>query len=205
MPRASRARPSVVSLNEHQKLAGVLLARAIDFVRRVQEQLTEAELREAVGQPTEFEALMKSMELAKLKLADLDPLLAAKARGAKVRLELQEEAGGFLTTEDLTRLLDVTEAAISKQADAGKLLVIKKGRANLFPRVQFNKQGEPIQGLKEVLPPLKKSGADGWGQLLFLLNSNDRLDQRRPIDVLREGDVASVVDAARSYGQHGAD
>ena len=202
-PEAIRA---TVNLDERQKLADVLLARVIEFVQYVREGLTEADLREAVEQPTGFDALMKSAELAEFKLADVDPLLAAKARGTKVRLQLQKEAGGFLSTQALTRLLDVTEAAISKQAEAAKLLVIKKGRANLFPRVQFNEDAQPIQGLKEVLPVLKKAGADGWGQLLFLLNSNDRLDGQRPIDVLRKGgEAASVVEAARSYGEHGAD
>jgi hypothetical protein len=57
----------------------------------------------------------------------------------------------------------VTEAAISKQVDAAKLLVIKKSRANLFPRIQFNEDGQPHQGLKQVLLPLKRAGADGWG------------------------------------------
>jgi hypothetical protein len=192
-------------VDDHEKLAGVLLTRAFEFVRYVQARLTEAELREAVRQPTEFDALMKNTELAELRVADLAPLLAAKARGAKIRLELQKQAGGFLTTEALTRLLNVTEAAISKQVDAAKLLVIKKSRANLFPRVQFNEDGQPLQGLKQVLPLLKKAGADGWGQLLFLLNPNDRLDGRRPIDVLRAGEVASVVEAAHRYGEHRAD
>ncbi len=204
-PNPRHAKNATVDLDEHQKLAGVLLTRATEFVQYVRDRLTEADLREAVGQPTGFDALIKSAELAEFKLADADPLLAAKARGTKVRLQLQKEAGGFLSTQALTRLLDVTEAAISKQAEAAKLLVIKKGRANLFPKVQFNEDAQPVQGLKEVLPVLKKAGADGWGQLLFLLNSNDRLGGRRPVDVLRVGDVASVVEAARSYGEHGAD
>ena len=193
------------AVDEHQKLAGVLLARACEVVRYIQARLTESELREAIRQPTEFDALLKSAELAEFNPADIDPLLAAKARGAKVRRELQKEAGGFLRTEDLTRLLNVTEAAISRQADGAKLLVIKKGRVNLFPRVQFDRDSQPVLGMKEVLPVLKTAGADGWAQLLFLLNPNDRLDGRKPIDVLQTGEIASVVEAAHCYGEHGAD
>jgi hypothetical protein len=41
-------------------------------------------------------------------------------------------------------------------------------------------------------------------QLTFFLNANDRLNGSRPLDMLRSGKVEPVLEAAASYGEHGA-
>jgi hypothetical protein len=41
-------------------------------------------------------------------------------------------------------------------------------------------------------------------QNVFFIDPNTRLNGRRPLDLLREGELQKVLDAAREYGQHGA-
>jgi hypothetical protein len=41
-------------------------------------------------------------------------------------------------------------------------------------------------------------------QQAFMLGKNARLRDERPIDVLRAGDVSSVVTSAAAFGEHGA-
>jgi hypothetical protein len=43
-----------------------------------------------------------------------------------------------------------------------------------------------------------------WTVLNFLIQSDDRLNGRRPIDVLKEGKVDLAVEAARRMGEQGA-
>jgi hypothetical protein len=45
---------------------------------------------------------------------------------------------------------------------------------------------------------------DEWMQNVFFINPNTRLEGRRPLDLLREGEIQEVLDAAREFGQHGA-
>jgi len=56
--------------------------------------------------------------------------------------------------------------------------------------------------LEKVLDRLKDN--DPWMQLTFFLNANDRLNGSRPLDMLRSGKVEPVLEAAASYGEHGA-
>jgi hypothetical protein len=66
--------------------------------------------------------------------------------------------------------------------------------------VQFTRDGL-VAGLKEVqqaLPP-----RNPWAVLNFFVRPDDRLGGRKPIDVLRQGDVKLVVSAARGMGLQG--
>ena len=47
-------------------------------------------------------------------------------------------------------------------------------------------------------------GVSPWSVVAFFLSRNARLGSRRPLDMLRRGDVTAVVGAARAYGEHGA-
>jgi hypothetical protein len=39
---------------------------------------------------------------------------------------------------------------------------------------------------------------------VFFINPNTWLSGRRPLDLLREGQIQEVIDAAKEFGQHGA-
>jgi hypothetical protein len=55
--------------------------------------------------------------------------------------------------------------------------------------------------LEEVLGVL--ADHDDWMQTLFFVNNNSRLTDRTPIEALKTGDLAQVLDAAQSYGEQG--
>jgi hypothetical protein len=42
------------------------------------------------------------------------------------------------------------------------------------------------------------------GAARFFVTSNDRLGGQRPLDVLRQGALEPVLEAARRFGEHGA-
>jgi hypothetical protein len=68
-----------------------------------------------------------------------------------------------------------------------------------YPAWQFS-----LSNLEPVLAALR--GRDGWEQLTFLLNPNTLLDDRTPLEVLREDKrgIDDVLRAASVYGEQAA-
>jgi hypothetical protein len=59
-----------------------------------------------------------------------------------------------------------------------------------------------MPGLEDVLLALAEH--DEWMQNVFFISPNTWLGGRRPLDLLREGKIQEVIDAAKEFGQHGA-
>jgi hypothetical protein len=71
-----------------------------------------------------------------------------------------------------------------------------------FPVVQFGGDGSVVDGLRETKDALMTK--QGFAVLNFLINPDKRLGGRSPIDLLREGEIELVVEAARRVGEQGA-
>jgi len=141
--------------------------------------------------------------LADKVLPTSDPLLMARLRGVVARRELLSADGGALSGSDVAKLLDISRQAVDKRRKAGLLLAVElPKRGLLYPAWQFSETGAMLSGFVDVLEALSEH--DPWAQARFFVTSNDRLNEKRPLDVLREGEVAPVLAAARSYGEHGA-
>jgi hypothetical protein len=59
-----------------------------------------------------------------------------------------------------------------------------------------------VPGLKDVLKSLPST--NGWFRLNFLVTPDAHLHGRRPVDVLKEGNIEPVVMAAKGVGVQGA-
>ncbi|HKV43486.1 MAG TPA: hypothetical protein VJT32_02235 [bacterium] len=135
------------------------------------------------------------------RAAEHSPLLPALLRGVKQRRDLLMAEGGTLSGEMLAKTLGITRQAVDKQRRRGQLLAIHEGATWRYPAWQIA-DGTPIAGLKPALAALRKHPA--WTVVAFLLSRNTRLGARRPIDLMRRGEVEPVLRAAKAYGQHGA-
>lgn len=103
------------------------------------------------------------------------------------------QAGPVLSQADAGRLLGKSEQAVSK--DRGLLRVkLRSGRV-AYPVVQFAGRSV-LQGIAEVVDTLR-GVVQELTVLSWLTAANGHLDGRRPVDVLRAGDVESVVTVAR--------
>ncbi|HLI83764.1 MAG TPA: hypothetical protein VKV17_07575 [Bryobacteraceae bacterium] len=56
--------------------------------------------------------------------------------------------------------------------------------------------------MEVVLDTLKPH--DAWTKLVFFTSENAATGGKKPLEVLRSGDVEKVVAAARTYGEQGA-
>jgi hypothetical protein len=124
--------------------------------------------------------------------------------GVRIAQEDLREAGGAYDLEQVRTLMrGVSRQAIDKRVQEGSLLAVP-GPSNRrsYPTLQFNSDGTVVDGLKAVSEALPTRNA--WTILNFLAQPDDRLSGRRPIDVLKEGKINLVVEAAQRMGQQGA-
>ncbi|QPB24169.1 hypothetical protein ISN39_30480 (plasmid) [Rhizobium sp. 007] len=125
----------------------------------------------------------------------------ALVEGVRIAQKDLEEAGGAYDLDQVRTLMQgVSRQAVDKRVNDGSLLAVP-GPSNrrAYPTLQFNRDGSIVSGLKEVRQALPTKNA--WVILNFLARPDARLGGRKPIDVLKIGDIPLVVEAARRYGE----
>jgi hypothetical protein len=135
------------------------------------------------------------------------------AAGARVRALLRgveraeqdlKDSGGALDLDQVRALLrGVTRQSVEKRVREGSLLAVPgPGGRRYYPAVQFDDGGSTVPGMREVLAALPTR--NGYAILNFLIRPDARLDNRRPIDLMKVGELDIVVKAARAMGDAGA-
>ena len=132
------------------------------------------------------------------------PRARALLRGIEIAQEDLRNTGGAYSLDEVQTLMrGVSRQRIERRVREGSLLAVP-GPSNRrrYPTVQFNPDGTIVEGLKQVCEALPTKNP--WSVLNFLVAPEDRLDGRKPIDLLRAGKVEIVIQAARRMGQQGA-
>lgn len=133
-----------------------------------------------------------------------DARARAILRGHRVAEQDLRDAGGTYSLDEVRVLLNgVSRQAVEKRVQDGSLLAVP-GPSNRrrYPTLQFGRDGSLVPGLKDVASALPTRNS--WALLNFLSRPDDRLGGRRPVDLLHEGAVVEVVEAAKRYGEQGA-
>jgi hypothetical protein len=176
--------------------AGSLLMELMD--------LSEESLAQAATAPDNWSAMLRAMaapeNLRQLQAAD--PLAPAFLRGIEAQRRLMKENGGVYNTDRVAEFLGITPQAVNKRRNSRKLLgVTFRKRGYVYPIWQFDERGT-VPGLEDVLQSL--ADHDEWMQNVFFITPNPRLNSLRPLDLLKRGQLAEVLQAAKSFGVHGA-
>lgn len=182
----------------------VATQRAVRAITRVLRNAAADAVRDAASQSTDMGVLVRALEEPEAieRLSGDDPLEPARLRGLRERERLLNVEGGTRTADEVASHLSLTRQAVNRRRQQGALLALDAGRHGyLYPAWQFTRGGT-IKGLGGALGALKRF--DQWTQHAFMVGENARLNGRRPIDLLRAGDVSAVVAAAEAYGEHGA-
>ncbi|MDE2581861.1 MAG: hypothetical protein KGL52_09520 [Rhodospirillales bacterium] len=133
-----------------------------------------------------------------------DARAMALLRGRKIIEADLRAAGGTYDLASLRTLLHgVSRQRIERMVREGSLLAVPgPSHRRRYPTVQFQADGTVVPGLKAVRAALPTGNP--WAVLNFLVQPDDRLNGRAPIDMLKAGAVDEVVAAARSMGRQGA-
>lgn len=180
--------------------------RAVRALAATLDRAGAAALATAGGAATDRDALIDVLIESPDPAAapDADPLARARLRGDRRRQALLAADGGVLGVAEVARRLALTRQAVDKRRTAGRLLAVSLGRHGYrYPAWQFGDTG-PLPGLEPVLAALREGDHDPWMQLAFFVEGRTDLAGRRPLDLLRAGEVKPVVTAARRLGEHGA-
>lgn len=128
-------------------------------------------------------------------------LANAIARGLSARQRLVTEEGGSLSADDAAKQIGLSKTAILNRFHHGNIIGWREERQNAvrFPVWEF-REHHVLPGIEETLSVLNKdSRIDDWGRMLFFLQKNQRLNDRRPLDYLRENKLEPVLVAAQAY------
>lgn len=182
----------------------VFFSRAFNALSSITNELSSQSVEELTASPTDFELLVNALSAVSIaaESSDGDPLIRAKLRGIEHRKRIIEKLGGTLSVGQVSELIGISRQAVDKRRSQNQLIGLIQGkRGYAYPAFQFE-DGKTLGGLKEVLDAL--SGHDPWMQSIFFANGNDRLNNRTPLDALRQGETEAVVRAAEAYGEQGA-
>lgn len=177
--------------------------KAVNLILQLMD-LSETALSNAAEASDNWHAMFRAMRNAEVldQIQKSDPLARAFLDGLDAKGRLIEQNGGIFKTEEVAEYLGITPQAVNKRRALRQLVGLTfRKRGYVFPAWQFTDRGT-VPGLEQVL--LALAGHDEWMQNVFFVNPNTRLGGRRPLDLLREGEIPEVLDAAREFGQHGA-
>jgi hypothetical protein len=134
----------------------------------------------------------------------LSPRAKALLRGRDIVEQDLRSSGGSFDLEEVRRLMHgVSRQRIDRRVREGSLLAVP-GPSNKrhYPAIQFTDDGTVVEGLQAVREALPTK--NGFAILNFLIHPDRRLANRKPIDLLKAGEIDLVVEAARHLGEQGA-
>ncbi|WP_367875048.1 hypothetical protein [Luteolibacter sp. Populi] len=127
-------------------------------------------------------------------------LAMAQMRGAVAREDLKRSEGGSLSADAAAELLGISKAAVLKRYQKGQLIGWREAKQNAvrFPVWQFQ-DDNLLPGLSEVLELFRTAPwLDDWARVVFFLSPLSSMKGKRPLDLLREGDLRGVLSAAQA-------
>lgn len=114
-------------------------------------------------------------------------------------LRRRELLADALTTQQVAALLGTSRQTPHDRVANNTLLAVHDRGVLRFPAWQFDPNGPDgvIDGLPQILQALRVSPL---AKVSWLVRPNPYLDQRRPLDVLKDGGIVSVLRLAQSVG-----
>lgn len=128
-------------------------------------------------------ALEKALPLIDKSAFEPDARSRAVLAGIRIAQEDLRHAGGAYDLEQVRTLMrGVSRQAVDRRVQEGSLIAVPgPGNRRSCPTAQFTRDGSVVPGLKAVRDALRTTNP--WTVLNFLINSDSRLNGRKPIDL----------------------
>jgi hypothetical protein len=143
---------------------------------------------------------------AAIDASAFEPSSRAKAllKGVQIAQGDLKASGGAYDLDQVRVLMNgISRQMVDRKVREGSLLAVP-GPSNrrAYPAVQFTGDGTVVPGLKAVHDALPTRNP--WAVLNFLVHPDPRLGGRKPIELLKSGEIDLVVESARRIDQQGS-
>jgi uncharacterized protein YunC (DUF1805 family) len=189
--------------SEPDPLRRAALVRAVSAVTALTREQSETSLGDAVAAPSDIQMLWRMLSTPEALdiLRRDDPLIDARLRGIAARDDVLHAEGGTVDVSAAAHMAGISRQAMERRRQRRTVLALSMGRRGYrYPVWQFTPSGV-LPGLESVVRLFADDG--GWAAANWLLARNSRLGAR-PLDLLRQGEIEEVGQAARAYGEQGA-
>lgn len=117
--------------------------------------------------------------------------------------EIFQREGGMLPLEDFAQRLDVPPRRVLADVSAGRIIGLpgEKEASMLLPAWQLYRN-QLLSGIAEVAAVLRENDASPLECVIFFVYENAELEAT-PLELLRRGEIKTVIDAATREGQMG--
>jgi hypothetical protein len=122
------------------------------------------------------------------------------AAGERLVEELQETEGGAWTGQELQERFNLTPATLHRRRKEHRIIYWRDARHDFhYPQWQFTPAGALIPGVQQVLQAFHSD--DEWRLMRYFLGPRRQLSGRRPLDLLRAGEVGRVLKHAKAHAE----
>jgi hypothetical protein len=186
-------------------LATTFLKRSVKMLERMSSVASSETLKAALSSATDVggvASLLSDLAPLGIDLSAVDPFVEAMSRGATVKRELLESAGGGFTSSQVAAALGITRQAVDKRRSRRALLAVPSGSGDyLYPACQFMPDGV-IPGFEGALHAF--AIRNPWTQLSVLLAPTPALAGMTILEALKSGRVENAIGVAASFGEQAA-
>ena len=165
-------------------------------------------------------ALMKAMEQVSSSVSSADvfcqavhntaerlleeqpaPYLSRKTEALMANLRVQRSEGGSMSSNEVAAILSLSRQAVDERRKRKKLVAWRMTNGKWrYPVWQFGQAGTR-PGIEGCLAALEYD--DQASVMDFFLLPSERLEGKRPLDLIRAGATEKAVESARSFGIYG--
>ena len=124
-------------------------------------------------------------------------------RFAEARAHLEEAAGGFVRPTDLSEATGKSRQTLLNWANDHKILALPDNGTKRYPRFQFDKNWQVLDGLGQVLNELSDQGIVDWMALDVLLSPDPKF-KLSPAQLLERGRIDDALQSATAHANQGA-
>lgn len=125
-----------------------------------------------------------------------DPLEA----GWRAVEQMRDAEGGAWTGPELESRFKLSSALLHRRRKEHRIVHWRDAKHDFhYPKWQFTPSGALLPGVQEILQLFRSE--DEWRVMAYFLGKRRQLEDRRPLDLLREGDKEKVLEHARIHAQ----
>lgn len=122
------------------------------------------------------------------------------AAGERLAEKLKEAEGGAWTGADLLARFNLSPAVLHRRRKEHRIVYWRDAQHEFhYPQWQFTPAGALLPGVQEVLQVFRSD--DEWRLMSYFLGKRGQLGDRRPLDLLRNGEKEKVLNHARVHAE----